>query len=146
MSTIVLCLLLSLIDYPYLCETFRQLLRHIYNACLEWAEEMWWSMLKFFFAVSLDSACNHATILNPHGPRKVRVVLAAMVIACLCTKVESWRKKLLNFQNRRWRFPAAWNPSHHSCTQKCSSWSHATVEKKPFLCSKKWCFLHCCAS
>jgi hypothetical protein len=50
---------------------------------------MWLSILKFFFAVSLDSAQNHATILNPHGPHKVRVVLAAMLIACSCTKVES---------------------------------------------------------
>jgi hypothetical protein len=45
--------------------------------------------VKFFFAVSLDSALIHATTLNPHRPHKVRVVLAAMLIACLCTKLES---------------------------------------------------------
>lgn len=90
MSTIVPCLFLSLIDCKvcyetiYLCETFRQLLRHIYNAWLEWADKMWWSMLKFFCAVSLDSAWNHATILNPHGPRKLgSCLLPCWLLACV---------------------------------------------------------------
>lgn len=92
MCTIVPCLLYSLIDCKVCYETIS--LRNIQTVAQAHISCMFGVSrrdaviyVKFFFAVSLDSAGKHATTLN--GPRKVRVVLAAMLIACLCTKVES---------------------------------------------------------